>query len=164
MKTEMKLNIQLHVEGYAQDIFRDLNKPELKQQYESFVMDNAPLFDDEPDWRVGAIPIDSMPTLIKTIQALAHPDNLASRRRKLCLFISGENKEKNMGYSAWIGDDRPSSMTGGEIRIKEEQLTGIMRDAARKAHGILSAALSLQPNETDDSGLTRQTEQINDEK
>ncbi len=143
MKTKTKLSVQLHVEGYASDIFQDLHKPELKDQYASFLANNEPLFEDEPDWRTGAIPIDSMPTLIKTIATLAHPDNPASRRRKLCLYISGENDEKSMEFTAWIGDDQPSYKTGGEIRVKESVLSDNLRQAAVSANKILSDSLSL---------------------
>lgn len=164
MKTKTKLNIQLHIEGYASDIFRDLHKPELKQQYENFLENNSPLFEDEPDWRVGAIQIDSMPTLVKTIMALSKPDNLASRRTKMCLYVSGENEEKTMSYTSWIGTEDYSHKSGGEIEIKEEKLTEGIRDAARKAHGILNSALKLGLNEYDHSGLTQQTEENIDAK
>lgn len=147
MKTDTKLNIQLHVEGYASDIFKDLDKPELKNQYESFRENNSPLFEDEPDWRTGAIPITSMPMLIQTIVALTKQENLAARRRKLCLYISGENKEKTMSYTAWIGDDQPSYGTGGQIEIKESALADDIRKAAKDAHKILGQVLNLKINE-----------------
>ena len=141
MKTKIKPHIQIHVEGDGHDIFRALNKPELKNQYESFIGNNEPLFEDEPDYRVGSISVDSMPMLVKTIIALH------GVAKKLCLYISGQNEDKSIYHSAWIGEAKPPYTTGAEITINESVLTDGIRKAAKDAYEILGDALMLRINE-----------------
>jgi hypothetical protein len=141
MKTEMKLNILLHVEGYSSDIFKVLSTPELKEQYESYLGTNEPLFEDDPSYRLGSISIDSMESLLKTVRAL---DGVA---KKLAVYISGDNKEAGINFSGFIGDHTHGYKTGCEVRVDEGKLNGVIRDAAKEANRILSNALMLRIDE-----------------
>lgn len=144
MKTETRLDVQLHIEGYSRDIFNALHKPELKNQYESYLGNNTPMFEDEPDYRVGSIPIDSMESLLKTIQAL---NGVA---KTMALYISGGSKETGVEFDAFIGDGNGSPTSyksGGEIKINESVLTEGIRTAAKNAYKTLGDALGIRTDE-----------------
>lgn len=137
MKIETKINTQLHIEGYASDIFTALSNPELKNQYESYLSNNEPLFDDEPDYRVGAVHIDSINDLVKTILALG------KAAKKLALYVSSADKESGAQFNAFIGDNSSSYCSGAEIKINESLLTEGIRTAATSAYKTLGESLKI---------------------